>query len=147
MKVILHKDIRGVGQRGSIQNVSDGYATNFLFPQKLAEPATEAALEKIEAEKEKRAAETRAKEEAIDRIIDMVRGSTVAIEVAATPTGGLFKKVVAADIVKAIRMQKSVEVPEAAIVLDEPLRTVGEHKVFLKTTHKKSEIVVKIIAK
>jgi large subunit ribosomal protein L9 len=57
MKVILLKDVRGVGQHGTVQNVADGYAINRLFPAKLAEPATEAKLKEIEATAAVRAAQ------------------------------------------------------------------------------------------
>ncbi len=147
MKVILLRDVKGLGQKGMVKDVSDGYAANFLFPQKFAEAATAAALGKIEAEKAAKQKEAEAKDAALDHLVDMVRGATVSVAVQATPSGGLFKKVNALDISRAIRLEKSVEIPESSIVLDEPFRTVGEHKVTVKSKNKKTEITVVVSAK
>ncbi len=51
MKIILLKDVRSVGQHGEVKVVADGYARNFLFPQKLAEPATEDKVKEVESKK------------------------------------------------------------------------------------------------
>lgn len=147
MKVIFLTDVKGVGRKGEVKNVSDGYAANFLFPQKKAEAATEAALAKIEAAHKAHEAEVAAKDAALDKIIDMVRGAEVEIAVQATPKGGLFKKVNEADIVKAIRLVKSVEVPESSVLLDEPFRETGEYRVELRSKNKRTEIIVKVVAK
>src|SRR3989344_8752926 len=57
MKVILLKDVRSVGQHGEVKSVADGYALNFLFPKKLAEPATEEKIRQLEARKKAHEAE------------------------------------------------------------------------------------------
>lgn len=146
MRVIFLRDVKGVGQKGSVKDVNDGYAANFLLPQRLAEIATEAklaAIAKAEADKQ---ATKEAEELALDKKIDSLRGAVLTVPVKAAPSGGLFKKVTEADVVKAIRAQKSLEVPESAIEMAEPLRAVGEHKVGLKSKHKKAELTVKVEA-
>ncbi len=147
MKVIFLSDVRGVGKKGDVKDVSDGYASNFLLPRKLAEAATVTSLAKVEAAQKAKEVEIAKQEEAIDRILDMVRGAEIKLQMQATPTGGLFKKVSIADIVKAIRMEKSVEVPENCIILDEQFKTTGEHVVHLKSKNKKTEIKLIISAK
>lgn len=146
MKVILLRDLRGLGQKGAVKEVSDGYAVNFLFPQKAAEPATEEKLAAVAAEIAKKTAEKEAEELALDKKVDTLRGATFVIKVKAAPSGGLFKKVTDNDVVKAIRAEKSLEIPTSAIILDEPLRSVGKHEVGLKSKHKKAEITVEIVA-
>src|SRR4051812_34032263 len=101
MKVILLKDVRGVGQHGEIKNVADGYAINKLFPTKLAEPATDEKIKQIEAQKVQADA-ARAKEEAeLDTKVQALRGKKVTLAARATEKGGLFKNVHEKDIAKA----------------------------------------------
>ncbi len=145
MKVILLGDIKGVGHKNEVKNVSDGYALNFLFPKKLAEPATDGKLQIIEQAKQAKEKEQKDKEAALDKLVDMLRGSTVEVKVRATEKGGLFKSVGKADVSRAIREQKSLEIPETVIHL-EPLHTTGEHTVTLTSRNKKADMTVKVVA-
>lgn len=138
------KDVRGVGQHGTVQNVADGYALNKLFPQKLAEPATDAAIKRIEAEAAARAAAVQKEEEQLDAKVKSLAGKRVNLTARATEKGGLFKQISAADIAKAVRLEHSFEIPESAIHLPEHLKTLGEHPVLLRSKHAKSELVVAI---
>lgn len=146
MKVIMLKDVRGVGQHGTVVHVADGYAINKLFPQKLAEPATEAAIKRIEAQAQARAVEAQKEEEQLDKKVQSLHGKRLSISARATEKGGLFKQVAAADIAKAIRAEHHLEVPESAIHLHEHLKTVGEHAVSLRSKNQKAELVVAISA-
>ena len=146
MKVILLKDVRGVGLHGTVQNVSDGYAINKLFPQKLAVPATEEKMKEIEAAAAAHAAEVAKAEEQLDNKIAALRGKRVAIPARATEKGGLFKSITAADIIKAIRAEHGLELPEEAIHLPEHIKTVGEHPVLLKSKNQKAELAVVVTA-
>jgi len=146
MKVILLKDVRGVGQPGDIKDVADGFAVNKLFPQKLAEPATEEKLKQHEANKAAREAKLQADREALDKKINMLREKAVSISARATEKGGLFKAIVAKDIAKTIREQHSLEIPEDAIVFREPIKTVGEHRVHLSGPTTKADITANVTA-
>lgn len=146
MKVIMLKDVRGVGQHGTIQNVSDGYAVNKLFPQKLAVPATEEKMKEIEAQTAARAAQVAKEEEQLDQKISNLRGKRVAISARATEKGGLFKSITAQDIIKAIRLEHALEVSEQSIHLPEHIKTIGEHMVMLKGKNQKAELAVAVVA-
>lgn len=142
MKVILLKDVRGVGHHGEIKHVADGYAINKLFPTKLAEPATEEKMKQIEAQKAQAEA-ARAKEEAeLDTKVLALRGKKVSIAARATEKGGLFKSITEHDVAKAIRAEHSLEIPEDTIGIAEPIKTVGEHMVSLKSKNYKAEFGV-----
>jgi large subunit ribosomal protein L9 len=132
MKVILLKDVRGVGRRHEVKNVADGYAVNFLFPHKAAEPATEEKLKHIQKEKDAALAQAQALQAQLQKKLDMLRGARVIISSRATEKGGLFKAVSTKDIAKAILAQHSLEIPEAHIIVGEPVRTTGEHAIQLK---------------
>jgi len=146
MKVILLKDVRSVGQHGEVKNVADGYAINFLFPQKLAEPATEEKIKQLDATQKAHEAEVAKHEAELDKKVTMVRGKKVVLQARATEKGGLFKSVTKKDIAKAILAEHSVEIPESAIELTEDhIKTVGEHKVVLYSKNEKSDLSVAIV--
>jgi len=131
MKVILLKDVRAVGQKGSVQEVAEGYARNFLLPQKLAELATPEKIKQVAAQVAAREAGRQKEEAQLDKKVQSLNGKKVTLTARATEKGGLFKTIVAADIAKAIRLEHSLEIPEASIAIPQPIKTVGEHTVTL----------------
>lgn len=146
MKVIFLKDVKRVGRNGEIKNVADGYAANFLFPNKLAEPATEAKIAQFEKEKAAHAAELAKQESLQDKKVASLRGKSVTIAARATEKGGLFKTVTAKDIAKAILAQHSLEIGEDMITEPAPIKTVGEHAVSLHSKNQKAPLGVVITA-
>ena len=142
MRIILLKDVRSVGQHNDVKEVADGYARNFLFPKKLAEPATLERLAELEQKRARRELQAKADEEQLDGKVNSLRGKTVAIAARATENGGLFKAVSAGDIAAAIRAEHSLEMPESAIHLNEPLKTLGEHIIELSGKAMKAEFGV-----
>ena len=145
MKVILLADVKGVGRKNEVKNVADGYATNMLFPRKLAESATEEKLQKLRDAQGQKEAQKKAEEEAFDRMVDSLRGARIEVSARATPQGGLFKSVGPKEIAQAVRLQKSLEIPEKAIDV-EPIHKIGEHTVKLHSANKKSEFTVVVTA-
>ena len=146
MKVILLKDVRRVGQHGEVKSVSDGYANNFLFPNKLAEPATDEKIKQAEAGKAARDAELAKEREQQDNKVSQLRGKKVVIQSRATEKGGLFKTITSKEIVKAILAEHSLEIPEDQIVIGEPIKTVGDHVVSLQSPTQKAELGVTVVA-
>jgi large subunit ribosomal protein L9 len=146
MKVILLKDVRGVGQHSEIKNVADGYAINFLFPQKLAEQATEEKIAQIASRKQEHDAELAKEEETLNQKIAELKGKKIVISSRATEKGGLFKAVTAKDIVRAIKAEFSVDIPEEVIDISEHIKTTGEHVVSLISKTKKTPFGVMIVA-
>lgn len=146
MKVILLKDVRGVGVHGEVKNVADGYAINKLFPQKMAEPATEDKIKKVEAERAAHAAELAKLDEQLNNKVVSLKGKKVTIESKATEKGGLFKSVGPKEIAKAILAEHSVEIPEDSIVLSDPIKTVGEHVVKIESKSQKVDLGVEVKA-
>src|SRR3989344_1841064 len=111
MKVILLQDVSGVGQKGSVKDVSDGYALNFLFPKRLAEQATKEKLIAYETERE-RETEKRAREmEALAGTVQSLEVARIEIVARATEKGGLFKAIGPEDIARALQIQKEKAVP------------------------------------
>jgi large subunit ribosomal protein L9 len=142
MKVLFLKDVGGVGQAGTIKNVADGYAMNFLIARGLAVQATPEKIAAHEAAA-KRAGETHAKEQAeLAKAVQALEGSRIEMRVRATEKGGLFKSITASDIRKSLK----ASIPEDAIQLGKPIKEVGEHSVKIKTAGVSAEIIVAIKA-
>lgn len=125
MKIILLDDIPKLGRRGEVRDVSDGYARNFLLPHKLALNATDANLknlDQIKARQESQAAKVRAASEGQARAIEGLAFTQVR---QASDEGKLFGSVGKADIV-AFLARHGIEVERRRIMLDEPIKTLGE---------------------
>lgn len=129
MQVILLEKVVNVGNLGDVVKVKDGYARNFLIPQKMARRATESAVAEFEArraELEKAAAEKLAAAQAQG---DKLSGMTVTIGQKAGVDGRLFGSVTNFDIAEALSKQ-GFPVEKAAVRLPTgPLKTTGEHPV------------------
>ena len=134
MKVILLKDVRGVGMHGEIKNVADGYAINGLFPKKLAEAATAEKIAQFEAKKAEREAEIVKEAEQLDNKVAALCGKKISISARATEKGGLFKAVHEADVVKAILGEHALAVPEESIKFPEPIKIGSQLKAKIKIT-------------
>ena len=140
------KDVGGVGQRGKVIEVSDGYAINFLIPRKAAEQAT---ADKVKAyqTREKLENEARAHEQAkLQALIQGMNNQRIEIKVRATEKGGLFKSITAGDIVKAIKEQKNVTISADSVGLEKPLKTTGDHQLKIRAAGAESQIVFAIVA-
>lgn len=145
MKVILLKDVRGVGMHGEIKTVADGYAINALFPRKLAQPATPEKIAEVEAQRAAREAEAAKEAEQLDNKVAALRGKMVTISGRATEKGGLFKAIHEKDVAKAILAEHSLIIPEESIRFSEHIKTVGEHVALLHSKNQKAELGILVV--
>jgi large subunit ribosomal protein L9 len=131
-EAILLKDVEGIGERGTVIDVSKGYLRNYLIPRKLAQPATKAA---IQAAQRKVEAESRAKEQAATRSqenADLLNRTVLTISQQAGDDGRLFGSVTTQDIADAIREARNITVDRRRVHLDEPIRHVGTYMVVVE---------------
>ena len=125
MKVILLKDVRNVGKRDDIITVSDGYARNFLFPQKLAAEATPGALKEIQR---KRAAQDAREAEMLAEAKNKaaaLKDKVITLEVKCGEKGRLYGSVTSAEVAEALEKQHGVKVDKRKIDIGEPIRETG----------------------
>ena len=125
MKVVLLKDVKNVGKRDDILTVSDGYARNFLFPQKLAAEATPGALKEIQR---KRAAQDAREAELLAEAkqkAEALKGKVIALEVKCGEKGRLYGSVTSAEVAEALEKQHGVKVDKRKIDIGEPIRETG----------------------
>ena len=129
MKVILTDELRGKGGEGDIVEVAQGYAENFLFPNKMALPATPGNIKQLEERRhniEKREAKRIADAEALKAVID---GKTVLIDAKVGDEGQLFGSVTNTMVADAIKNELGVEVERKRIELNRAIKTSGLHTV------------------
>ena len=128
MKVILTEEIRGLGTRGDIVTVKDGYARNFLLPKNLAREASAGNLKQIEHERRKWALLAQQEKDAAQKAANAVKGVKIQIEKRVGEHGHLFGSVTANEIADAL-MEKGIEVDKRRIELGSPIKNVGVHDV------------------
>ena len=131
-QAILLKDVEGIGERGTVVDVSKGYLRNYLIPRKLAQPATKGALAAADvrtqaAERAAREAVSKAREDA-----EVLDRTVLTIEQQAGDDGRLFGSVTTQDIADAIREARSITIDRRRIHLDEPIRHVGTYMVVVE---------------
>ena len=125
MKVVLLKDVRNMGKRDDIVTVSDGYARNFLFPQKLAAEATPGTLREIErkrAAQEAREAEMKA--EALAKA-ELLKNKIVVLQVKCGEKGRLYGSVTSAEVAEALEKQHGIKADKRKIDIGDPIRETG----------------------
>ena len=132
MKVVLRTDVDGLGYKGDIVLISDGYAQNKLIPQGLAYLAT-AGAEK-EAEKMRQARELRASEEKAmaEEMANRMENETLTIAMNAGEGGKLFGSVSATDISEALSDQKNITIDKKLITVAQSIKEIGTYQVEVK---------------
>jgi large subunit ribosomal protein L9 len=129
MRVLLRGDVEGVGRRGDIVTVADGFARNFLFPTGQALKASDTMEGQASSMRRARDLRNVRSEEAARTVADVIGSATITIAARAGSTGRLFGSVSAHDIAEAIKDQKGVELDQESLVLDEPIKVLGSLEV------------------
>lgn len=132
MKVILLKDVKGLGKEGDLVNSKDGYARNFLFPKNLAIEATPGNLKKwedrnrqLEEKKQEEIREANILKEKIEKL-------TVEIKAKGGNAGKLFGSITSQDIASALNAQHKIDIDKRKIDLKENIKTTGLKEVDVK---------------
>jgi large subunit ribosomal protein L9 len=131
MKVILIEEMRGLGTRGDVVSVKDGYARNYLIPKKLAREATAGNLKSVEQERKKWALLAQQEKAAAQKAADSVKGVKITVTKRVGESGQLFGSVTANEIADALH-EKGIEVDKRRIELAHPIKTIGTHDVEVK---------------
>lgn len=142
MKVILLKDIPKVGKKFEVKDISEGHVMNFLIPRGLVEIATPKAMQKINQMKEKADSERKIQEDLLFKNLDTLRGATVKISGKANEKGHLFAGISKEVLISEIFKQTHLNLESEAVVLEKPIKEIGEHKVTIQALNKKAEMTV-----
>jgi large subunit ribosomal protein L9 len=132
MRVILKREVRGLGRPGEVKDVADGYAQNFLVPRGLAIEATAGELKHLAQERQ---AEKTKKDRAHSDAEDLAKrlgAITLVFKLKAGEQGKTFGSVTNKDIAEALRKEHHVDVDRTKIVLAEPVKALGAHSVEIR---------------
>lgn len=131
MKVILTDEIRGLGGRGEVVQVKDGYARNFLLPKKLAREATPGNLKSAEQERKKWAVLTEQEKDVAREAAQKIEGMKIVVRKKVGEGGTLYGSVTSAEIADQLLAQ-GIEVDKRRIELTHPIKSIGLHDVDVK---------------
>lgn len=129
MRVLLRSDVDGVGRRGDILEVADGFARNFLLPTGRALKASEAMDHQATAMRRARDLRDVKDKEAAEALSAVLAGRTLTVPARAGAEGRLFGSVTTQDLADAIQAQVGAVVDRRRIRLEDPIKSVGTHVV------------------
>ena len=132
MKVILKQDVKDLGKKDSLVNVSDGYAKNYLMPRGLAVEATAGNINEMKNKQQALADKQQRELDRAKEIKAALAGKNVTLKVKAGENGKLFGAVSGKDIAEAAAAQLGINIDKKKIVLDDPIKTTGVHTVQAK---------------
>ena len=145
MKVILLCDVKGQGKKDQIINVSDGYARNFLFPQKKAIPADAKATSELKSKEEAKQYKISEERKAAVALAEKIKNTTVEIKMEHGQDGRLYGSVTAKDIAEKLKEALGIEIDKRKIALKDPIKAYGSYSVEIKLyTEVTAMFVVKV---
>ena len=132
MRVILKREVRGLGRPGEVKDVADGYAQNFLLPRGLAIEATAGELKHLAQERAAdKAKKDRAHQDA-EELAERLATVTLVFRLKAGEQGKTFGSVTNKDIADALKTEHRVDVDRTKVILAEPVRALGTHTVEIR---------------
>jgi large subunit ribosomal protein L9 len=132
VRILLRSDTAGLGKRGDIVEVADGYARNYLVPTGRAMKATPGMVSQAGAMRRARDQRDARDREAAEAIARRLVPAVIQIQARAGSGGKLFGSVTAADVSQAVSDQMGVELDRRRLSIEEPIRTVGTHEIPVK---------------
>jgi large subunit ribosomal protein L9 len=147
MKIVLLKDIKGLGKKHDVKTVADGFALNSLIPQGSAEVATPKVLARIEVIKKQEDAEKKIREDLLAKSLKTLHDATVEITVGANEKGHLFAGLHAVDVAPFVKEQTHVDVAPEFIKIEKAIKEVGEHKIDINVQGKSATFTLVVKAK
>lgn len=132
MKVILKQDIKGVGKKDQIINVSDGYVRNFLFPKNMAVEANNENMSKLKAKQDSNAFKKQQEKEETQKIADKISKIILKVPVKAGGNGKIFGGVSTKEISDLLEKNYKIKVDKKKIELKETIKELGTRNVNIK---------------
>lgn|SRR3989338_6983930 len=136
MKVILLQDVTKIGKKYEEKVVADGYAINFLIPKGLAEIATSSAVKKNQNLKAYSVVEKKIQDDLLSMNLKSIEGLTLEIKEKANEKGHLFAGIQKKEIVAKLKSEKRIDLLPEFIMLDKPIKEVGEYVIEIKVKDK-----------
>lgn len=132
MKVVLLQDVKSIGKKGELVNVSDGYARNFLLPRKLAKEANVQAMNELKNAEAAREYKIKTETENAQKNAGALSGKTLKIYAKPGQAGRIFGSVTAKEIAEEIKKQFGIEVDKRKVVLPMDIKAFGTYNFDVK---------------
>ena len=132
MKVVLLDDVKSLGKKGELVNVSDGYARNFLFPKKLAKEANAQAMNELKNAEQSKAYKIKTDTENAKATAERINGKTLKITAKAGQKGRIFGSVTAKEIAEELKKQLGADIDKRKVTLDGDIKAFGTYQAEIK---------------
>lgn len=132
MKIILIEEVDGLGHKGDVVDVADGYARNFLVPRSKAVKATEGSMKEAERLQEIRRQELARARQAAAGVAEALGGARVVVAARSADEGKLFGSIGVKDVAAAIKKFTGVDVEHTHIALPTPIKEIGLHDITVR---------------
>jgi len=132
LKVVFLEDVPRIARAGQVKEVADGYARNYLLPQKLAVLANSAASHIVEVQIKKRARRYAQTQAEMTELAALLEGKEITVKARVGSTERLYGSITSAGIATAISSSLGIEIDKRKIELDEPIRELGSYEVPLR---------------
>lgn len=132
MKIILLEDVKGTGKAGDVVDVNPGYARNFLMPKNLAKEATPTNMRELERIKAANAAKRAEDYDSAQAMAKRLEDIKIMLKSKGGEGGKLFGSITSKDLSDALKEQHGIEIDKKKILLDAPIKQIGEQKVEVK---------------
>lgn len=132
MQIILTEDVKSLGKKGELVNVSDGYARNFILPKKLGLEASAKNLNDLKLQK---AAEVKRQKELLEeaqKLAKDLESKTVEVKIKAGEGGRTFGSISTKEIAQSLKTQFGYDIDKKKLQLAEPIKNIGTHTVPIK---------------
>jgi large subunit ribosomal protein L9 len=135
MQVLLIKDVKGLGKKGEIKEVKDGYGKNFLIGKGFALHATHEVIKKHEASEKRKAQEQADEIERLKQIEETLKTLTLVIKRKLGANGSLFGAVTKEEIATELEAQHTIQIDKKSIEIDNPIKNTGLFQLSIKLGH------------
>ena len=143
MKVVLLEDVKSLGKKGDIVEVSEGYARNFIIPKKKGVEANQENLNTLKLQKANEEKIAKEKLEAAKELAAKLNEASVSLTIKGGKDGRTFGSVSSKEIEEAIKSQLGLDIDKNKLVIAEPIKTFGNHEVKVKL-HKDVTAALKV---
>src|SRR3989344_4416738 len=145
MKVVLTRDVKGMGRAHEAVETKDGYALNFLIPQKLAIPATPSAMRDAERCLKRVGERKELDVKLLEQNIAALAEAHITIVMKANEKGHLYEAIAASEISHAVKEQARIDLPEEAIKLEKPIKELGTYRVPVSAADAFGEFSIEVV--
>ncbi|MEA1929427.1 MAG: 50S ribosomal protein L9 [Patescibacteria group bacterium] len=146
MKVILLQDVSKVGRRHEVKETADGFGRNYLIARGLAILANTKNLKKLDSMKQHQGEADKVQQDLLDKALAGLADKALDYSAKANDEGHLFAGIHQNDIVAALEKERGLKLSPEAIQLDEPIKTLGEHTIEIKTDQSSGQFTLRVIA-